>query len=234
MGFHLIDMETWERREHYRYYRDRIKARYNLGAEIDITGLLPQVKAEGLRFYPVFVYLVMRAVNEQKELRMSMDREGRLGYWDFCHPSYTIFHQDDHTFSDIWTEWSDDFRTFYGRAVKDMETYRDVKGIKAKKDTPPNFCPVSCVRWLSYSSYGSDTYAESSMLFPVILFGRYYEENGRIKIPLNIAVNHAVADGYHTCLFLNRVGELAGTFQLPVKGDSPSPGGAARGHNDHK
>ena len=50
MGFHLIDMETWERREHYRYYRDRIKARYNLGAEIDITDLLPQVKAEGLRF----------------------------------------------------------------------------------------------------------------------------------------------------------------------------------------
>ena len=72
------------------------------------------------------------------------------------------------------------------------------------------------------------------MLFPVILFGRYYEENGRIKIPLNIAVNHAVADGYHTCLFLNRVGELAGAFQLPVEGASPPPGGAARGHNDHK
>ncbi|RGZ00887.1 chloramphenicol acetyltransferase [Clostridium sp. AM58-1XD] len=214
MGFHMIDMDTWERREHYHYYRNIIKTRYNLNAEIDITNLLKQVKEKELRFYPVFVYILIRAVNDTKELRMSLDSDGHLGYWDLCHPSYTIFHDDDKTFSDIWTEYSEDFSVFYKRAVSDMEMYKNVKGIKAKPDTPPNFCPISCVPWLTFTGYGSDTYAESNMFYPVILFGKYHESDGRFLLPLGISVNHAVADGYHTCSFFQKVQSEASLITL--------------------
>ena len=37
MAFHLIDMDTWERREHYYYYKDFLKVRYNLNIQVDIT-----------------------------------------------------------------------------------------------------------------------------------------------------------------------------------------------------
>ena len=141
MAFHLIDMEKWERREHYHYYRNFIKTRYNLNGDIDITELLSQTKEKRLRFYPVFIFIIMKAVNETKEFRMSLDKDGNLGYWDICHPSYTIFHKDDHTFSDIWTEYSNDFSLFYRNVIQDMENYKDVKGIKTKPHTPPNFCP---------------------------------------------------------------------------------------------
>lgn len=214
MAFHLIDMDRWERREHYRYYRDLIKTRYNLTANIDITDLLSQVKQKGLRFYPVFVYVVIHTVNDIPEFRMALDKEGRLGYWDICHPSYTIFHNDDHTFSDIWTEYTEDFSSFYKQAVNDMERFKNIKGIKARPDTPPNFCPISCVPWLSFTGYGSDTYAESNMLYPVILFGKYYEEKGQVLLPLGAAVNHSVADGYHTCLFFQKVQALASSLIL--------------------
>mgnify|MGYP000721396295 CR=1 FL=1 len=33
MAFHLIDMDTWERREHYYYYKDFLKVRYNLNIQ---------------------------------------------------------------------------------------------------------------------------------------------------------------------------------------------------------
>lgn len=221
MAFHLIDMEKWERREHYHYYRDLLKVRYNLNVNVDITELLAQVKEQKLKFYPVFIYIIMRAVNQNREMRMQTDSEGRLGYWDECHPSYTIFHPDDKTFSDIWTKYSPDFTTFYRAAVRDMEEYRDVKGVKAKPGRPDNFCAVSCVPWLSFTGYASDTYSDSPMLFPVVLFGRYFEENGRILLPLGIAVNHAAADGYHSCRLLNDIKEIAGTIRLPqnVKGE---------------
>ena len=55
MAFHLIDMEKWERREHYHYYRDLLKVRYNLNVNVDITELLAQVKEQKLKFYPVFI-----------------------------------------------------------------------------------------------------------------------------------------------------------------------------------
>lgn len=214
MAFHLIDMEKWERREHYHYYRNFIKTRYNLNGDIDITELLSQTKEKRLRFYPVFIFIIMKAVNETKEFRMSLDKDGNLGYWDICHPSYTIFHKDDHTFSDIWTEYSNDFSLFYRNVIQDMENYKDVKGIKTKPHTPPNFCPVSCVPWLSFTGYGSDTYAESNMFYPIILFGKYREEKGRILLPLAVAVNHAIADGYHTCTFFQKVQETASSIIL--------------------
>ena len=215
MAFHKIDMDNWERREHYYYYRDFIKTRYNLCGEIDITGLLSQIREKRLHFYLVFLYVVIHTVNEIRELRMCLDEDGALGYWDVCHPSYTIFHKDDLTFSDIWTEYSPDFRTFYERASQDMETFKDVKGIKAKPDTPPNFCPISCIPWISFTGFGSDTYAESNMLYPVILFGKYHEnEKGQILLPLSIAVNHMVADGYHTCLFFQKIQEFSSSLKL--------------------
>lgn len=215
MAFHLIDMDTWERREHYYYYKDFLKVRYNLNIQVDITELLAQVKEQKLKFYPVFIYIIMRAVNQNREMRMQTDKEGRLGYWDECHPSYTIFHEDDKTFSDIWTEYNEDFPAFYDAVIKDMETYRNQKGIKPKPGKPDNFCPVSCVPWLSFTGYASDTYSDSPMLYPVVLFGRYYEKEGRTFLPLGAAFHHAVADGYHSCRFLNEIQELAETFRLP-------------------
>ena len=40
MAFHLIDMNTWERRDHYDYYRTIVRSSYTLNTNIKITGLL--------------------------------------------------------------------------------------------------------------------------------------------------------------------------------------------------
>lgn len=214
MAFHLIDLDTWERAEHYQYYKKIIKTRYNLSTNIDITRLLLQIKEKGLRFYPVMIHILMQAVNSQKELRMALNKKGQLGYYDICNPSYTIFHRDDKTFSDIWTEYKEDIHEFYEDAVEDMEKYKDIKGVKTKPGKPENFCPISCVPWLSFTGYGSDTYSESDMYFPVLLMGKYFQEQDKILMPLAASVNHAVADGYHTCKLLNDVQNLSNEICL--------------------
>lgn len=74
MAFHLIDMNTWERRDHYDYYRTIVRSSYTLNTNIKITGLLNAVKSRGLRFYPVFLYVISTAVNRQKEMRIISHR----------------------------------------------------------------------------------------------------------------------------------------------------------------
>ena len=128
--FNKIDMEKYERKEHYEYYKKIIKTKLNMSYNFDITSLIKTVNENNLRFYPVFIYIIMRAVNDVKEMRMAIDSEGNLGYYSFCSPSYTIFHNDDKTFSDIWTEYNEDFKTFYQEAVNDMEKYKNIKGVK--------------------------------------------------------------------------------------------------------
>ncbi|MDD3223004.1 MAG: chloramphenicol acetyltransferase CAT [Clostridia bacterium] len=213
MAFHLIDMDTWERREHFKYYLNLVKTSYTLTANLHITQLVEEIKKRGLRFYPVFLYITATAVNRQKEMRMAYDSEKRLGYWDECHPSYTIFHKDDCTFSDIWTTYDSDFSVFYKNCLQDMETYKDIKGIKPKPGKPDNFTPISCLPWLSYTAHSNDTPVTSPLFFPVVLFGKYFEQNGEILIPFSAYLQHAVSDGYHTSLFINTVQEIAEDYK---------------------
>lgn len=207
--FHPIDPATWERQLHFDYYYRQIKCKYNLNARIDITALLDYTREAGLKFFPSFLYIILRAVNENRAFRMGFDGEGRLGYWNFVVPSYTIFHPDDQTFSDIWSEYTDHFPDFYRTVCRDMETYKDVKGIKARPGRPDNYCPVSALPWLSFTGFNQDTYTESAMLFPLIRFGKYFPENGHTFLPLALFVHHAVADGYHSCKLINDIQDYA-------------------------
>ena len=210
--FNKIDMEKYERKVHYEYYKKIIKTKLNMSYNFDITSLIKTVNENNLRFYPVFIYIIMRAVNDVKEMRMAIDSEGNLGYYSFCSPSYTIFHNDDKTFSDIWTEYNEDFKTFYQEAVNDMEKYKNIKGVKAKAGRPDNFTPLSCVPWISFSSCSYNSFEESHMLFPVIVFGKYFSEGEKTYIPFTVYISHCVADGYHISLFINKIQEICQNF----------------------
>jgi len=212
--FNIIDFNTYERAEHYNYYIKFIKSKINMSYNIDITEMLSALKENNLKFYPSFIYVIISAINEVKEMRMAKDKDGNLGYFDRCEPSYTIFHKDDHTFSDIWSYCSDDFYESYKNMTDDMEKYKNVKGVKAKENKPENFIPISCVPWLSFSSCSYDTYSESHLLFPVIVFGKYYEENGKTLIPMTVFVPHAVCDGYHICKFFEKVEYNCKNFKM--------------------
>ncbi len=203
--FHEIDLAKWERKEYFDYYYNNIKCKYTLNYNLDITELLIRSKEYKLRFFPTFLYTIMRAVNQNKEFRMSFNEEGKLGYWNYVLPSYTIFHEEDKTFSDIWSEYDEPFLGFYNNIVTDMENYKNVRGIKARPGRPLNFCSVSSVPWLSFTGFSQDTYSESKLLFPLIRFGKYFIEGDKSLLPFAVFVNHAVADGYHTSKLINDI-----------------------------
>ena len=211
--FHVIDRSTWERSIYFDYYHSRIKCKYNLNANIDITPLVRMQKERGLKFFPTMLYVIMRAVNQNKEFRMSFNEKGELGYWDWVVPSYTVFHEADKTFSDIWSEYDADFDTFYRNVTEDIRQYGNITGvIKTRPGQPANYCPISCLPWLSFTSFAQDTYSENSLLFPLIKFGKYFEENGKVLLPVAVFVSHAVADGYHTCKLINDMQDIAQAF----------------------
>ena len=199
----------WKRKSYFDYYYYTIKTKYNVNHHVEITELLKEIKLNRLKFYPTFLYVVIHIINQNEEFRMSFDENNRLGIWNYVVPSYTIFHDDDKTFSDIWSEYAPVFKDFYLKVIEDMNKYKDVKKIKAKENRPANFCPISVVPWLSFQSISQDTYSESSLLFPIVRFGKYYSNGDKILLPFSIFVNHAVADGYHTSKLINEIEEFS-------------------------
>lgn len=212
--FNLIDFQNWERKEHFEYYRTKIKCGYSCTVQLDVTNFLEKVKSNGLKFYPSFVYCVAKIVNRMKEFRMAVDENGRPGYYDISNPSMTIFHKENNTFSDLWTEYMPDFQSFYDNTVNNMKKYGNILGIKARDNQPPNFFCISCVPWLDYTAYNTSTPGGEPNIFPIITFGRFTEHNGIYTMPFTINISHAAADGYHTSKFINDLQELLNDITL--------------------
>ena len=153
------------------------------------------------------IYLVTKTLNRIDNFKMFKDKYGYLCAWDKIIPNYTIFHNDDHTFSDCWTDFSEDFDTFYQDILKDMATAATKKGIKAKEGQPANFYCISCTPWTTFTGYSSRVSNGEPSFFPIVLMGKYKQHGKKILMPVNITIAHAVADGYHVGLFFQYLQE---------------------------
>lgn len=209
--YRKIDMETWPRREHFEYYRNNLQCSYSLTARIDVTNILKYAREKKIRIYGCFIYAAAKTVNSMDSMRMMLPLEGGAGVWEVSHPSFTIFHKDDETFSDIWTEYMPEFKDFYENYERVMEEFGNYHGIKARKDQPANFFCVSCSPWLDYIGYSTQAVGEPA-LFPIILFGKYTQSEGRYHLPVTITISHAAADGYHTSMFFKKLQENLDSF----------------------
>ena len=105
MAFTLIDMESWKRKEHYLHFINEVRCTYSTSVNIDISNL------NGYRLYPTMIWLLTQTVNSIPEFRTALTSDG-LGIYEQMHPAYTIFNQEQKTFSGIWTEFHSDYLDF--------------------------------------------------------------------------------------------------------------------------
>ena len=61
----------------------------------------------------------------------------------------------------------------------------------------PNWFDASYISWLSYDSLNIELPDGFLYFLPIINWGRYREENGRLQMPVTVRLNHAIADGFH-------------------------------------
>lgn len=205
-----IDVENWPRKEHFEYYTKKLKCSYSSTISLDVTHFKDEVKKRELKYYPTFIWCVAKVVNSMIEFRMCTDEEGNPCYWDYVNPSYTIFHDDDNTFSDLWSYYDEDFNVFYKNIINDINTYKDKKGVKIKPDQPPNFFCLSCSPWTDYTAFS--TIGQEPCLFPIISFGKITQAEDKYKMPFTVTIGHASADGYHTGKLMNDLQEFINKF----------------------
>lgn len=205
-AYRKIDMNTWPRREHYTYYRGTLQCGYSMTARLDVTELRRFVHEKDLRFFACFLYAATKTVNGTEEMKLMTGPEGDPGFWEVIHPNFTVFHEDDKTFSDVWTEYVPSFRDFYRGYQQTIDVYGDVHGMQGRPGQPANFFCISCVPWLDFVSYSTYIDREPA-LFPIITFGKYTEAEGHYTLPVTVTIAHASSDGYHTSQFFLRLQE---------------------------
>ena len=198
MNYTVIDMDAWPRRERYEHYMRAVPCTYSMTVKLDITSL----RRRGLRLYPAMLHLITGEVNRHEQFRMELRESGELVLYERMEPCYTVFHKETGTFSNLWTEYCEDYPLFLGRYEEDLRRDGQSEAFMAKPGLPENSFTVSMLPWASFEGFNLNT-TDFTYLIPIFTMGRFYTEGGRIRLPLAVQVHHAVCDGYHTCLFID-------------------------------
>ena len=206
MTFTPIDPAVWPRMQTFYYFSQMAPTGWSLTAELDVTALRRTLKRHGLKFYPACLWLVTKNLNGDPVFRLAK-RDGQLGTYDTLTPLYAVFHEDNKTFSMMWTEFQPSFPAFYRAHLEKQARYGGNHGFLAQPDTPPpaNAYTVSCVPWISFQHCAVHSYGLRDYFFPSVEAGKFVERDGRCFLPLSLTCHHAATDGYHVAKFLERL-----------------------------
>lgn len=195
-----LQPQEWPRYGMFVYFSQMAPTGYSLTVKLDVTKLRAACKAAQVKFFPAYLWLVTGALNEQIEFKIAV-KDGQLGYYDTLTPLYAAFHEDDHTFSLMWTPFHPDFKAFYAAYLENRRLYGDVRGVLSQREMlpPPNSYTVSCLPWVSFEHFAVHAYDGSKpYYFPSIEAGKWIEQaDGRTLLPLAITCHHAATDGWH-------------------------------------
>lgn len=204
--FNPIDIQTWSRGQMFHYFSVMAPTSYSITVELDITNFKKSLKQQSIKFFPAYLWLVTKTLNQQVEFKVAMVDE-TIGYWDRLTPLYACFHEDDKTISLMWTEYDDDFKVFYKNYLENQRLYGNNHGVLSQPHLlpPDNAYTVSCIPWIEFKHFSLHSYSNKPYYFPTVEAGKFIEENGQIKLPLSITVHHATTDGWHINKFLDEL-----------------------------
>ena len=209
-----IDIQTWERREHFNHFRTFDHPHFNMCANMDLTRFYPTVKARGLSFTAALVYILTRTANAIPEFRLRFHGDEVFEY-EVVHPSVTILLDEDR-FSFSFFEYTEDIKQFDTHVQK---VIAHVKENLTLEDPPDRdkFLFMTSIPWVSFTSFTHPIHLDPPDSIPRFAWGKTFEEGDSLKMPLSVQAHHALMDGVHMGRYYIQVQELFDQFDKIVK-----------------
>ena len=197
MNYKVVDLDSYYRKGVYRHFTEDCKCSSSITARIDVTDLVAYSKAKGTKFYINFLYLLSKVLNSRDDYKMNyLWQTNEVVCYDVIHPTQYIFHEDTETCTPVYTTYYEDYETFYAKALEDVEKAKETREYGLDAANHPNWFDASFISWLSYDSLNIELPDGYLYYLPIVNWGKYREENGRLLMPVSVRMNHAIADGF--------------------------------------
>lgn len=189
----IFDYNTWPRREIYEFFSGVSQPFYSVTFRVDVTRVYEYVKARGLSFYYALTWLVTRAVNRVPEFLLTI-RGGQVQLLSRREPSFTDIKPGSDCFYMVTMTAGDDLDEFC-RAAKRRSAAQDY--FMNPDDESDELIYISCAPWIDITGLTNERDFDRDDAVPRIAWGRYTEENGRLRIGMSLELNHRLIDGVH-------------------------------------
>ena len=197
MNYKVIDKDKYYRKGAYRRFTEDCKCSVSMTARVDVTELVKYSKETNTKFYINFLFILSKVLNSRDDYKMDYRyNTDELICYDVIHPTHYVFHEDTETCTPVYSEYSEDYETFYKNALNDTEKAKETREFGLDDMNHPNWFDASYISWLSYDSLNVELPDGYLYFAPIVNWGKYREENGRLVMPVTVRLNHAVADGF--------------------------------------
>jgi chloramphenicol O-acetyltransferase type A len=190
----LVDVENWNRKTIYEYFKNYRDPFFNMTANLDATGLYRFCKDKKLSFALANLFFTLQTVNEIREFRIRI-KDDQLVEFDRVDATMTIA-QPDETFSFCYFENCADVFEFNERGKAAVEKYTRLKTFDVERERI-DLIYCSVIPWVSFTSFKHAGRLDNRFSVPRIVWGKMFDDQGRKKLPHSVEVHHAIADGFH-------------------------------------
>lgn len=199
--YRIIDEQSWERATHCMAFRNNVEPAFCVTFELNITNFLNKVKKQGYSFTIAMVYAVCKCANEIEAFRYRF-LGGKVVLFEKIDTAFTYLNKDTELFKVINVPMQDTIEKYVEIASKTAEEQK-------KYFTGPlgnDVFQCSSLPWLTYTHISHTNSGSKDNATPLFDWGKYFERDGKIFMPISVQVHHSFVDGIH-------IGKFAETLQ---------------------
>jgi len=203
MKYVNVDLNNWDRKEHFNFFHRMDYPQFNICANIDVTNFLRYVRENELLFYYAMIHTSTYIANQTVNFRYRI-REGNVILHEKIHPSFTEIEDGNDLFKFVTVEMKDDifeFNKYAEEKAKNQKTYFALNELFGRDD----FIYITCIPWISFTHLSHTISLNKDDSVPRISWGKYFMENKKVLLPFSVQVNHALVDGVHIGQYLTEL-----------------------------
>lgn len=201
--YQIIDEKTWKRAMHCMIFRNSVEPAFCVTFELDITRFLPRIKEQGYSFTMAMVYAVCKCANEIEEFRYRFV-DDKVVLFDKIDTAFTYLDQETELFKVVNVPMQDTMEDYVAKATRMARE-------QAEYFTGPlgnDVFQCSPMPWVAYTHISHTNSGKKDNATPLFDWGKYFERDGRVVMPVSVQAHHSFVDGLHIGRFVDRLQEF--------------------------
>lgn len=200
----FIDLEHWNRKEHFKFFSAFDDPFFGITTLVDFTDIYKRSKEEKKSFFLYSVHFLLKCVNETDNFKLRIEDEQVVKY-DFIHVSPTIGREDG-TFGFGFFEFDANLDVFIQNAEKEIERVKNSNGLSFSENTGrTDLIRYSAVPWFAFSEMKHAVSFGKGDSVPRISTGKLVENDDKYLLPVSVSAHHALMDGRNVAELIEKL-----------------------------
>ena len=199
-----ISLESWPRKEHFRFYNDFLEPFFSVTAQVDCTNVVRECRAANRSSTLRLWHGVLWAANSEESFRLRV-LDGKPVSYPVIHLSPTVLKSDE-TFAISFLPYFHDYADFESAAQPRLEKAKSSRGLFP--DEGPrriDLIHFSMLPWFRFTGLTHARHLKTPDSEPKITLGRFAKEGDRYLIAVSVTAHHGLLDGFHVARFLQKL-----------------------------